>query len=703
MALPVTIGGSPIAVGDQNSYHGPFKSSGGAFYTVLEAATGPAAFGLYKATDPTSSFSEQDSSNRPGFAAGGTSFASIWLFQDGDDIHVIGMQTGTSNHAVLYARADMSSDAWVDVDTGDNDIQIELTGSTQSADACTIAVRSDGDIVVVYQGDSEMLMGAEFERIDWNVSTDGGINWAGPVSIDNGGKVDWTGCVIVPGKDDRMHVFFKNDSAADAYQRRINSDDSLETFPSAFEATLTAHNYPFGPGVSYDDGGTQRVRCPFYDNATGTRVSVAKLDSQDTPSVSIDQAVDDSGNLPVAAGTVARVALAVDSKNLQLLWSGGGGVGADKDLYRDTNDDDAGWGTDTEELDGVTLNHISPKVYDRSGKKLAFIYDDGGTVKYNEIVLAAGDVNINALTEALTLAPQAATVNAETSLTANTEALTLAPQAATIKLETIIAANTEALTLAAQAATVNAETSLTANTEALTLASQAATVNAETSLTANTEALTVATQQATIKLETIIVANTEALTLAPQAATVNAETNITANTEALTIAPQAAAVSLGINIDANTEALTLAPQAAMVNAEISLTANTEALTLAPQAATITTSADVEIVANTEALILASQAATVNAETNLAANTEALTLAPQAATVSLGININALTEALTLAPQAAAVNAETNITANTEALALATLLASVTLTSTAVGEWEMIPPWLKHRRIAMHRI
>ncbi len=311
----------------------------------------------------------------------------MWVEPEGDSLHVVRQ---TTDHDVTYARfltddGSGSEDTWVDVDTGDKDIEIDGTGATQTADACTIAVRSDGDIVVAYQGDSEMIMGTEFERIDWNVSTDSGKTWAGPVSIDNGGSVDWTGCVIVPGSSDRMHVFFgAPGTLPEAFQRTIRSDDSLETFPSPYDLNVEAVTYRHGAGVSYDDAGTQRVRCLYKD--ASNKMAVVKLDSADTPSVTRDAPVSDNDAKVVNNSIVA--ALAVDTKNLQLLYSGGGSQGIDQDLYRDTNDDDAGWGTDTEELDAITCNSVSPRVYDRSGTKLAFVYDDGGTVKYNEISLA---------------------------------------------------------------------------------------------------------------------------------------------------------------------------------------------------------------------------------------------------------------------------------------------------------------------------
>ncbi|MCB7129953.1 MAG: hypothetical protein J3T61_10505, partial [Candidatus Brocadiales bacterium] len=292
MALPVIISGSPPAViGKQNSYHGPFKSSGGAFYTVVgddnsvsaiwcfqdgdnihcvfqHSITETRLINCYKATDPTSSFTAQDTANRP--------------------------QTTTA-WDVFYARFSMSSDTWQDVDGSSNtEVLVDTTNTTQTAAACSIGIRSDSDIVVVYQGDSDMVLGTEYDRIDMNVSTNDGPTWAGPTSIDNAGAVDWTGCVIVPGSSDRMHVFFKDNTNSDAYQRRINSDDSLETFPSSFDASVdSGSTYLFKHGESYDDGGTQRVRCP-YNSGTARKINIAKLDSADTPTLSTDTNVNDT-------------------------------------------------------------------------------------------------------------------------------------------------------------------------------------------------------------------------------------------------------------------------------------------------------------------------------------------------------------------------------------------------------------------------
>ena len=242
MALPVTISG--VVVGTQNSYHGPYKSAtGGSFYTILRDSGDGKFVEAWKATDPTSSFTEQDSGNQPNFNRTGP----LWSYQVGDNLHVVGQGWESAiNSRVFYARFltnDGSGDAdtWVLIDGANQEIEIENTFLAHTAAACTIAVRSDGDIIVAYQGDTAMIMGSEFERIVWNFSTDAGINWNGPITLANGtGEVNYTGCVMVPGKDDRMHVFF-TENTKNVYQRTIRSNDSLETFPSAFDTDASTN------------------------------------------------------------------------------------------------------------------------------------------------------------------------------------------------------------------------------------------------------------------------------------------------------------------------------------------------------------------------------------------------------------------------------------------------------------------------------
>lgn len=375
MALPVTISGA--SVGTRNSFHGTFKETD--FYTILAGGTFGEALLAFKATDPTSSFTEQDSGNRPSLR-GTVAAASVWSFLKGTTIHVSGQSSSTVKQ-VDYVAFDTSSDTWgtivtVDSNPGGDD--------GPNAVACSIAVEGTGsDIIIAYQGEADKDMGTSYATIDYAKSTDGGSSWtdnANSVAGVANGVTHYTGPVIVRGSSDRMHIFFMDDTGNDGYQRTLRSDDTLETFPSAFDTTLGGAVYTFGPGISYDDGGTQKVRAPYHDG-TSLRASIVELDSADTPTVTTTAGVSDSA-IDVNASSNATVAMANNGTDEHLLYA----EDTTQDIFHDVNTG-AGWGTDTEVLDAVTVTHISPNIYDRSGTKLAYIYDDGGTVKYNEVDL----------------------------------------------------------------------------------------------------------------------------------------------------------------------------------------------------------------------------------------------------------------------------------------------------------------------------
>ena len=66
MALPTTIDGTaalwPI---DTNTFFGPFIHDGNVYVITKGASGGFEKLRAYKATDPTSSFTEQDTADRP--------------------------------------------------------------------------------------------------------------------------------------------------------------------------------------------------------------------------------------------------------------------------------------------------------------------------------------------------------------------------------------------------------------------------------------------------------------------------------------------------------------------------------------------------------------------------------------------------------------------------------------------------------------
>ncbi len=387
MALPVSFD-TDLSVGPQNSYHGPFKGSNGAFYTVLQntvAGVGAAFISLHKATDPTDSFSEVDTEQIGG--SSGDTKDSIWCVQSADIISIVMQENVGSSNAVYYSSANLSND------TISAEVLIESLNTDDDgpdAHACSIAVEPvGGDIVVVYQGDPDMVMGTEYARIDANKSTDGGTNWSGtgfPLAIDNAGSDHWTGPVIVAGSSDRMHIFFKNDDVDDVFQRTLLSNDNLETFPSAIDTGVDAGNlYGWGRAVL---SGTNVYAAYMDSDGTSSYVKFTSADApgNPTPITGLSDNDVDAANLSVLHG------FALDGLDVHYFYSAAG----INDLLRDI-DTGSGFGTDTTVLALTDVRHVSSNIYDRSGTKLAYIYDDAGVVKYNEVDISTAYATLSAV------------------------------------------------------------------------------------------------------------------------------------------------------------------------------------------------------------------------------------------------------------------------------------------------------------------
>src|SRR3990170_1386621 len=106
MALPTTLTGAKLIIEFGNE-GGPFISSGGNVYVVVIESAVAGGMMVMKATDPTSSFSEQDSANAPDIGADSYYY---WAHQEGDVIHLV--TYGLTNPQVRYHTFSMATDTW---------------------------------------------------------------------------------------------------------------------------------------------------------------------------------------------------------------------------------------------------------------------------------------------------------------------------------------------------------------------------------------------------------------------------------------------------------------------------------------------------------------------------------------------------------------------------------------------------------------
>ena len=351
--LPITISG--VKFPNENYYCGPFLSDG-AIYVVFIDLTDGSLIEVHKAT---ASFTEQDSANKPDLAG---NIISMWAYQDGTDLHIAHQTSGGVGYSVFH----MSTDLW---DGTIIDEEVANPAGTLPRKDVSIAVRPDGDVIVLYQGATDDV-GGERQRVDY-ARREGGT-WTFGIAVDNGGAVDWFGAVVVRGSDGRMHFCFKDDTNNDAFQRTLTAANVLETFPSAGDATVEIFDHVFGSGISYNDGGTQRVRVPYMD--ASRQVNYAEFDSVDAPGAFTPRVNVSDQDVEVRNST-GVMSLAVDGTDEHLLWARVSTFG----IFHIKND-----GSNLNIVVG-TIGRVSSNSYNRNGRKLAYVYLDGSTVKYNEL------------------------------------------------------------------------------------------------------------------------------------------------------------------------------------------------------------------------------------------------------------------------------------------------------------------------------
>lgn len=345
-----------------------------AFYCVLKHDTREDTIHVYKATDPTGTWTAQDTYVFDG------PILSIWAFVASSDIHIAVAGTRRRNQDdfgfVKYLRYDVGTDA-IDIDeeqVDDNDVFTGLDAVRGSLLVnCSVVVRSDGDVVVNYCA----LQGTQ-PTVNYSRRETG--SWTRGIQVPSGTTDDYTGCIAELGASDRTHFFFTDRSNDAVRHRSLSSGNALGSTDSSVD-TVLEQNVPFITinALAFNDG-TARVRVIYEDNLG--QVSSAYGNDQENPSWTVEA---DASDVAVAGAQdqSSTVAIALDGQVTHLIYAD-----TANDIWIDENDGIGGWGTDTEEQDAVSCQRISANVYDRSGQKLAYLWTDITTTHYDEVDLA---------------------------------------------------------------------------------------------------------------------------------------------------------------------------------------------------------------------------------------------------------------------------------------------------------------------------
>ncbi len=135
--------------------------------------------------------------------------------------------------------------------------------------------------------------------------------------------------------------------------------------------------FAIAPCVWIDRTGSDRWKALYADAADDLRQIVYDSGAEPTSfvtTVEVSAQAPGPGSISVHDGTVYGLGTKQGGNKVFMTDDGGG-------------DDDEAWSAPTA-VDSVTANEISTNIYTRSDDVVhAYVYDDNGTAKYNEVVL----------------------------------------------------------------------------------------------------------------------------------------------------------------------------------------------------------------------------------------------------------------------------------------------------------------------------
>lgn len=205
MANPSVISTSAESIYASNhSMYRPFYI-GGAMYACVQGDS-TEDIDVAKQSTEGGIWATQDGTNNPTETA---VQRDISVANDGTTMHIAHQKGVSGDLGLRYSTFTYSSDTWgtvnesVDTVTG--------AGSASPGNAPGIALRSDGDVILCYEGDAESNMGTNYDRTYLARRESG--TWTTGIRVDNLGKVseniDPLGIVVQgDSANDRMHAFY---------------------------------------------------------------------------------------------------------------------------------------------------------------------------------------------------------------------------------------------------------------------------------------------------------------------------------------------------------------------------------------------------------------------------------------------------------------------------------------------------------------
>ena len=380
----------PINLSSGNTFYWPFARhqrvifyTGSKVYLVGVSGSGSsgATLKIISSSDPSSGFSDVT-------GTGPTTVAfCVAAYMKGTVIHIATCEDNGNGADVYYHAFDTSDDTW---DTKDEAVYTGYTNvPSESRLNVDIALNADGDIAIFYMGEPDIYMDTPYTRADLAFKPSGG-SWTTGIGVDgytaSNGYHASSITIVVTGNN-RFVLWWAETTTRDSQVRVYKTDDTLGTNLELDNSIFSAVPFGFQGAVSYDSGGTKKVKGWYIDSDNS--VDVQSHDDADNPSKSITAAItaytveNRSGNLT----HIARMFADETNKRVFFLYQDG----VNDDLYFVDNTDDAGWQSETL-VDGSPSAGFYNLTAAHYGTVIAYGYMVSAVAWYNEYSLAAGPV-----------------------------------------------------------------------------------------------------------------------------------------------------------------------------------------------------------------------------------------------------------------------------------------------------------------------
>ncbi len=375
-AVDTSLGASAV----DNGRIGPFSDSNGNIYCVLE--TSSTTVDVYKTSNPSGgSWTQQDTANNP---SGLSSVERISArIVGGNTIHIALKTDDQIRYYTFHTSANASNpDTWQI-----NELAEDPTNNSTTFFNCDISVRSNGHVVIMYDGDLDKIMGTDYHRVDYAKRT-GTATWSAGNALDGAGEANWHPIAQVLGASDNVWFQYMNASTQILYHEKINSSDTQSNFAALQSSTIGVASWPeeHSSMVYYDDSGTE-VFYEAWGQTGGALMSNRARNGtlQGTQTVHPTPAASPYGQLIGDGGTTIWAVLAKDP-----------GAGNDQIISRD-NVAEGGWNTTDNVIHTLggagTILHIHAEIINYGGAKYIGViyYDPVSTagIYYTEYQLAA--------------------------------------------------------------------------------------------------------------------------------------------------------------------------------------------------------------------------------------------------------------------------------------------------------------------------